>query len=53
MAEERAYVLGEDGHFVSFRTFVCDGDEDATTWAKQLVEGHDVELWTANASSLA
>jgi hypothetical protein len=46
MAEYRAYFVGEDGHFESFRAFVCDGDDNATVWAKQLVDGHDVELWS-------
>jgi hypothetical protein len=33
--EYRAYIVGVDGHFVSFRAFACDNDAD----------GHDVELW--------
>ena len=45
--EYRAYIIGSDGHFASFRAFVCDGDDEAITWAKQLAgEGHAVELWT-------
>jgi len=44
--EYRAYVVGDDGHFVGFRAFVCDSDTEATTWAKQLVDGHAVELWS-------
>ena len=43
--EYRAYVVGTDGHFVSFRAFRCANDSEAVTWAKQLVDGHDVELW--------
>jgi len=46
MAEYRAYVVGDDGHFVSFRAFICEGDAEATVWAKQMVDGHDVELWS-------
>jgi hypothetical protein len=46
MAEYRAYVMGEDGHIRSSRAFVCDGDADATIWAKQLVDGRDIELWS-------
>jgi hypothetical protein len=46
MAEYRAYIVGKDGHFVSYRAFVCSDDSDATIWAKQLVDGHDVELWS-------
>jgi hypothetical protein len=48
MAEYRAYIVGEDGHFASYRAFVCDSDADATVWAKQFVDGHDVELWNAD-----
>lgn len=46
MPEYRAYFVGDDGHFVGFRAFVCDGDASATSLAKQLVDGHDVELWS-------
>ena len=45
MAEYRAYTVDTDGHFVSSRAFVCDTDADAMVWAKQLVDGHDIELW--------
>jgi hypothetical protein len=48
VSEYRAYVIGEDGHIASFRSFVCDSDADATVWAKQLVDGHDVELWSGD-----
>jgi hypothetical protein len=44
--EYRAYIVGNDGHFESFRAFVCNDDSDAVVWAKQLVDGHDVELWS-------
>ena len=45
MSAYRVYVIGQDGHFVSIRKFFCDSDSDATVWAKQLVDDHDVELW--------
>jgi hypothetical protein len=48
MSDYRAYRIGEDGHVASFRAFVCDSDADATVWAKQLVDGHDVELWSGD-----
>jgi hypothetical protein len=44
--EYRAYVVGDDGHFASFRAFRCADDSEAITSAKQLVDGHDVELWS-------
>ena len=45
MNECRAYVMGHDGHIKASRAFVCGNDADATVWAKQLVDGHDIELW--------
>jgi hypothetical protein len=48
VSEYRAYIIGNDGHISSFRAFVCDGDANATVWAKQLVDGHDVELWSGD-----
>jgi hypothetical protein len=44
--EYRAYLIGYDGHISSFRALVCENDTDATVWAKQLVDNHDVELWS-------
>jgi hypothetical protein len=46
MIEYRAYSLGEDGHFISHRAFVCATDGDAIVWAKQLQDGHPIELWS-------
>jgi hypothetical protein len=46
MADYRAYVVGRDGHFLSFEPSCCAGDSEAVTGAKQLVDGHDVELWS-------
>jgi hypothetical protein len=48
MAEYRAYMMGEDGHIRSYRAFVCDGDADAMVWAKQLLDGNDIELWSGD-----
>jgi hypothetical protein len=39
MSEYRAYVIDEGDHIASFRAFV---------WARQLVDGHDVELWSGD-----
>ena len=43
--EYRVFTMGHDGHIKASRAFVCESDDDATVWAKQLVDGHDVELW--------
>ena len=44
MAEYRAYLIGPDGQFESSRAFVCDTDENAIVWTKQMV-GQPAELW--------
>jgi hypothetical protein len=48
VSQYRAYVIGYDGHITSFRTFVCNSDADATVWTKQLLDGHDIELWSGD-----
>ena len=45
MVEYRAYIVGEDGHFVDYRPIVCRDDAEAVAQAKRLVDGHDIELW--------
>jgi hypothetical protein len=41
----RAYLIGPDGHIFQRIDLVCENDEDAKERAKQLVDGHDIELW--------
>jgi hypothetical protein len=45
MAEYRAYILDDDGHISAAIGFLCPDDEAATKYARQFVDGHDVELW--------
>ena len=45
MAEHRAYVVGDDGHFLRFEALICADDAEAIAKAKRLVDDHDVELW--------
>lgn len=48
MRDYRAYILGTDGHrFVRVKEFLSDQPDDVTALsaAKQLVDGHEVELW--------
>jgi hypothetical protein len=48
MRDYRAYILGIDGHrFVKVKEFLSDQPDDATALsaAKQLADGHEVELW--------
>jgi hypothetical protein len=46
MAEYRAYVIGDDGHFISFEGLVGENDVEAVAKAQRLVDAHDVELWS-------
>jgi len=45
MSDYRAFLIGSDGHI--FSAVVVDEPDDwaAIAVAKQLVDGHDVELW--------
>jgi hypothetical protein len=46
VAEYRAYVVGDDGHFLRFEALICADDAEAIAKAKRLVDDHDVELWS-------
>ena len=45
MPDYHAYFLGPDGHIQHRVDLFCDDEEDAKRRVKQLVDGHDVELW--------
>jgi hypothetical protein len=45
MAEYRAYLIGTDGRFLRAVELVCPNEDTAKEYARQLVDGHDVELW--------
>jgi hypothetical protein len=45
MPEYRVYVIGEDGHFMKSELLDCADDSTAIESAKQLIDGHDIELW--------
>ena len=45
MPEYRAYILGSDGHFYTAVPLDCADDIEAMERAKQLLDGHDIELW--------
>lgn len=47
MQEYRAYILGPDGHVQRQIDLVAD-ENTAKEQAKQLVDGHDVELWQSD-----
>ena len=41
----RVYIIGSDGHVQDRIELFCEDDDDAEERAKQLVDGHAVELW--------
>ena len=42
------YIIGENGHFIKAIDLGCADDSAAIESAKQLIDGHDVELWQQN-----
>jgi hypothetical protein len=48
MAEYRAYFVGLDGHFLTFKALSCADDAEAIEQAKELVGDRAVELWCGN-----
>jgi hypothetical protein len=48
MAEYRAYIVGDDEHFIGFEPLICADDGEAIELAKRLVDGHDIELWNGD-----
>jgi hypothetical protein len=41
----RAYIIGRDGQFIEAVSLDCADDPGAVESAKQLVNGHDIEVW--------
>jgi hypothetical protein len=41
----RAFIMGPDGHIQDRVDLRCNDELEAIELAKQLVDGHDVELW--------
>jgi hypothetical protein len=46
MADYRAYLVGEDGHILDCKARRWMDDRQAVEWAKQLVDGRAIELWS-------
>lgn len=44
--EYRAFIVGDDGHFIGFEPIICRDDEEAIVKAQSFLDGHDIELWT-------
>ena len=45
MPDDRAYLVGSDGHFYKSVPLEMPDDAAAIAAAEQLIDGHDVELW--------
>jgi hypothetical protein len=45
MQDYRVYVMSHHGRIMDRIEFYCASDDEAKERAKQLVDGHDVELW--------
>lgn len=46
MTDYRVDLIGLHGHIEASRSFVCDTDENAIVWAKQMVGQQPAELWS-------
>jgi hypothetical protein len=46
MTDYRAYIVGQDGHFLSVIELDCLCDEAAIQAAKRYAVGHSVERWS-------
>ena len=44
--EYRAYLIGPDGRIQRCIELVCGCEDAARARAEQLVDGHDIELWS-------
>lgn len=45
MRDYRAFVIGADGRIKESLEFWAEDDDAAKEQARQLVDGHDIELW--------
>jgi hypothetical protein len=46
MSNYRVVTIDEAGRPGRHRAFISDNDGDAIVWAKQLVDGAPIELWS-------
>jgi hypothetical protein len=45
MPDFRVYFIGEDGHIVGVEQLANVAEADALEKARQLLDGHDIEVW--------
>ncbi|TGN90918.1 hypothetical protein EOW77_0003535 [Bradyrhizobium yuanmingense] len=48
MQEYKAYIVDKGGHITERIDLICEDEDVARGRAKQLVDGHAVELWQGN-----
>jgi hypothetical protein len=46
VTDYRAYIVGDDGHFIGCEPIVCADDGEAIAKAKRLVGKYPVEVWS-------
>jgi hypothetical protein len=46
VTDYRAYIVGDDGHFIGCEPIVCANDSEAIAKAKRLVGKCPVEVWS-------
>lgn len=51
MEHYRVYIIGQDGHFIRSIDLGCKDHGAAIKSAKQLIDGHDLELWQRDRKS--
>jgi hypothetical protein len=45
MSDYRVYIIGDDDHITTRIELDCSDDKAAIEYAKQYIDGHDIELW--------
>ena len=50
MAQYRAFTIGDDGHFISYRAFTCVNDAEAIVWASSYLT---TMLWSFGAPTVS
>jgi hypothetical protein len=44
MSDYRAYIISDDDHIIDRIDLICGDDSSAIEYARQHVDGHDIEL---------
>jgi hypothetical protein len=46
MPEYQVFTVGPDGEFIGSKVLICDDDAQAIEHARQLLDGHDLHIWS-------